>query len=261
VTPNKQIFIGTSGYSYKDWVGPFYPPAANREEFLKFYARRFRTVEINYTYYSQPRASVMANMTSKAPELQFAVKAHKSLTHERDDAWEKNADIFIEGLKPLREKGSLAAVLLQFPYSFHYTVANRYYLKKLCEKMLVLQPAVEFRNIEWCRETVYRTLKQMNVATVALDLPDLPGLPSAAPVLTADFFYIRFHGRNRENWWTGNSNTRYDYLYNERELTEWLPIIEHFQSHTRRLLVYFNNHWQAQAVKNAFLLRRLIENS
>ncbi|MFO7848536.1 MAG: DUF72 domain-containing protein, partial [Spirochaetia bacterium] len=129
-------YIGTSGFSYRDWEGPFYPPHLGKEEYLSYYSRHFSFVELNFTYYRPPDAPVMEKMTTRVPEgFLFSVKAHKSLTHERKAAWKDETDAFIEGIAPLAEGDKLAGVLLQFPYSFHYTRENRTYLADLCSRL------------------------------------------------------------------------------------------------------------------------------
>ncbi|MGA1869410.1 MAG: DUF72 domain-containing protein [bacterium] len=255
-----KILIGTSGYSYKDWVGPVYPQGTKQGDYLKFYARQFDTVELNFSYYRQPDANVMEKLLKMTKEdFMFSIKAYKGLTHEINDAPSREITRFQEGIRPLIEASQLGSVLLQFPYSFHYTSESRKYLYNLCSQLEGLPLSIEFRNNEWLKESVYQTLRENNIAFVCVDEPELPRLLKPTDITTASFSYIRFHGRNKKNWWHGDNTTRYDYLYNEQELGEWVPRIQSMAERTTILFIFFNNHRNGQAVINALQLKKLIE--
>ena len=147
---------------------------------------------------------------------------------------------------------------MQFPFSFHYEVPSRRYLDRLCRSLEGLPVAVEFRNREWQRESVLRALGERGVAFVNVDQPDLPELMEASDAATADLAYIRFHGRNKANWWTGDNASRYDYLYSEQELEGWVERIRTILRRARTLLVAFNNHFRGQAVQNARTMKDLV---
>jgi len=246
------ILIGTSGYSYKDWVGPFYPPGTKPSNFLAYYQREFNFTELNFSYYRQPDPAALDRMVKSTGEhFQFAIKATKGITHDGPAGCEKEAEQFIENIKPLVNSKKLAAVLLQFPFSFHYTTASRRQLASICQLFEGLPLAVEFRNREWQKESVYAGLKSFHACFTNVDLPALKGLPVAKSVVTAPLSYVRFHGRNIETWWSGNNTTRYDYLYNDQELREWVPHIRSMMESSRKVIIAFNNHWNAQAIKNA----------
>lgn len=261
-----RILVGTSGYSYKDWVGPYYPKGTPSADFLTHYARDFPITELNFSYYRMPEAGMLDRLLSKTPEgFRFVVKAHRSITHERVATWKDDVRRFAAALAPLWEAGSLSGVLLQFPYSFHYTAQNRRYLAALSEELApalekhdaagpdAADPAlyVEYRNREWQRESVYEEMRTRNLPIVITDMPRLRGLPLPDPIVTADRAYLRFHGRNAEMWWEGDNRSRYDYLYSEAELTEWVGPIRAVADRVSELVVMFNNHANAQAVVNA----------
>ncbi len=249
------LHIGTSGYSYQDWKGPFYGEACKNEDMLPSYAARFRTVELNFSYYRLPAAKQLAVLAQRATEARkdflFSIKAHRTMTHEISTAWQEDTQRFVEAVQPLCEGGHLGAVLLQFPHSFHYTVENRRHLDRLLIALDALPCACEFRSQEWLGNSVYEGLRARNVALVAVDEPDLKGLLPPVVVPTSEIGYIRFHGRNRDNWWRGDNASRYDYLYNRDELREWVPRLKTFAESARQVFVYFNNHWEGQAPKNA----------
>ena len=257
------VYIGTSGFSYRDWVGPFYPEGLQKGEFLSYYARRFSFTELNFTYYRMPGAETFVRMLEKVPEgFRFTVKAPGSLTHERGEGWKKECAAYTQALEPLRQAEALAGVLLQFPYSFHYSAENREYLAALIDELSEpreLPLFAEFRNDEWEHKSVLEGLQARGVGLVVTDQPDLPRLPGLRRAVTADRAYFRFHGRNKENWWTGDNTSRYDYLYAKEELEERLPDLLAMQKQSSHLYIAFNNHHKGQAVQNAFEFAQLIE--
>lgn len=254
--------VGTSGYSYADWRGTVYPEGLPQKEMLAAYARRFDTVELNFSYYRPPEAEHLARMAAIVapicPDFLFAIKGHRSLTHRIEPTWTDDADRFRDALAPLIEAERLAAVLLQFPHGFHYTLQNRRHLDALLRRLEGLPLACEFRGAEWFHPRLYAGLKARGVTLVAVDEPDLEGLPPPVAIPTAPVAYLRFHGRNRDNWWRGDNASRYDYLYSEAELAEWRGRIAPLRRATRIVFCYFNNHWRGQAATNAAMWRRLL---
>ncbi|MFW5728894.1 MAG: DUF72 domain-containing protein [Spirochaetota bacterium] len=254
-----RILIGTSGYSYDDWVGPFYPPHLPKSAWLEHYAGHFSFTEINFSYYRMPRPGHLERMRERVPgDFTFSVKAHKSLTHEIDATWRAAAAAFRDAVAPLTESAQLGGVLLQFPYSFHYTPANRRYLDDLCRELETLPRFLEFRNREWQRESVYAHMRDRGIGLVVTDLPPLKGLPAPESLSTSTAAYLRFHGRNTAQWWDGDNRSRYDYLYREDELEPWVERINDLMTQVAMIMVAFNNHADGQAVANAKDLQRLL---
>ncbi|MDR2053176.1 MAG: DUF72 domain-containing protein [Treponema sp.] len=256
-----QILVGTSGYSYREWIGPVYPERTKKEDFLSFYGELFPTVELNYSYYRMPTAGQMKGMIEKGRgKLGFAIKAHETLTHKiNPSAWEGEAKTYLAALEPLREEGRLEAVLFQFPFSFRYEPDQRRYLDKLLGFFKDVPAAVEFRNAGWVNNRVIEALRKRGTTLVFPDMPDLKGLPPALDAVTAPLAYIRFHGRNREAWWGPDSASRYDYLYSDHELQGWADRIRRIVVKADRILIYFNNHPRGQAVKNGQTLIAILE--
>ncbi|MBN1982748.1 MAG: DUF72 domain-containing protein [Chitinivibrionales bacterium] len=253
------LLIGTSGYSYKDWVGPVYPAATSAKDYLAVYSRMFSFTELNFSYYRQPQRRTIERLChSAADDFVFAVKAHQSLTHQVSDDFAASVAVFRDGIEPLVRSGKLCAVLLQFPYSFHYTPANRKYLASLSHAFEGLPLAVELRCDQWQRDSVYEGLQRSDIAYVNVDGPDLPGLPKQTSLSTAHLAYVRFHGRNGQNWWSGDNASRYDYLYTDDQLEPWVGRIQHLLQRSSVVIVAFNNHWNGQAVTNAKRLRQLL---
>lgn len=249
----KKILVGTSGYSYLDWVGPVYPERTKEADFVALYAQLFEAVEINFSYYRMPTALQLQNIARRAVEtLRFSVKANGVLTHKIDDkAWRGEAEKFIQALEPLRVAGRLDAVLFQFPYSFDYEPGRRRYLDSLLSYFAGFPVAVEFRNSDWYNNRVIETFRRRELALVALDMPALKGLPPLMDVVTAPLAYVRFHGRNEANWWGSEGAARYDYRYSQAELMAWADRLAIMAERAGKILVFFNNHWRGQAVENA----------
>jgi uncharacterized protein YecE (DUF72 family) len=255
-----EILIGTSGFFYKDWKGGLYPEDMPAEEYLAHYAMRFDALELNFSYYRMPDAGQSRRMIEKSGgRLEFTIKAFKELTHEISG--KSIPDIlpaFIKGISPFAEAKRLGAVLFQFPQSFHYTTDNRVYLKSLINAMAHLPIAVEFRQKEWLRDSVYKTLESLGAAFVCVDEPSLPSLMPPIIIATSGIGYIRFHGRNKKDWYGTDSTARYDYLYSEAELKEWVPGILSIAEKTKKLFAFFNNHAKSQAPANAKMLINLL---
>ncbi|HAP42538.1 MAG TPA: DUF72 domain-containing protein [Spirochaetaceae bacterium] len=253
------IQIGTSGYSYDDWREVFYPADLKKEAFLEYYALFFPFVELNFSYYAMPEARNLSGMMQRTPaSFQFAIKAHRSLTHEVDAGWPEAARHFRQAVAVLAERQRLVCVLLQLPFGFHYTPDNRQYLSRLLAALDGLPLAVEFRNNEWGGARVAEEMERRRVASVMVDQPDLPGLPLPAELVTGDFGYFRFHGRNQTNWWRGDNVSRYDYAYSGAELGLAQAKLRRMAARST-LWVAFNNHAGGKAVHNARELKALLE--
>ncbi len=255
--PDKYI-IGTSGYSFADWVGPFYPPGTKSTDMLPLYAQRFATVEVNYTYYRMPSERTMASLVRRTPGgFDFWVKANSALTHERD---RKPAGAFLAALAPLREAKRLAGVLLQFPQSFHRTVENRKYLAALADDLRPdpLPLAVEFRHRSWEHPSTLDGLRDRDLTLVVPDVPDIPDLYHAPPAATNATGYLRLHSRNPTLWYAGAAE-RYDYSYSQDELRTLLAEWSAVEQKVDRIYAFFNNCHRAQAAQNAEAFRRLLE--
>jgi uncharacterized protein YecE (DUF72 family) len=255
------IAIGTSGFDYDDWRGRFYPAELPKARFLEFYAERFRALELNFSYYRMPTARQLAAMVRRTDgAVTFAIKAHRSMTHERT-AGEADLAAFAEAIAPLKEAKALGAVLAQFPQSFHQTAENRAYLKRLADR---LGPpfVVELRRADWSTPPLRDWLGRLGVGFCCVDEPELPGLMPPVAEATARPAYVRFHGRNAAKWYVHDRpEERYDYRYDDRELAGWVPKIRELERKAGDVLVFFNNHFQGKAVDAAEALGRLLSRS
>ncbi len=256
-----RLFVGTSGFSYTEWVeAGFYPSGTKSGNMLPLYARQFPITELNYTWYQMPRAEAIERQRRQVPqEFLFAAKLTRSLTHEIDPRnWPDQAVNYREGMAPLVQAAQLIAVLIQLPPWFHRTPPNRKYLAALLDKLHGLPLAIEFRHGSWASDRVFAELERRRVTLVAVDEPELPGLFPALDIVThPDLFYVRFHGRNAKGWRSGNMQHQFDYNYSDEEMHEWIENkIEPMSNRARRGIIFFNNHVRAQAPENA---RRMVE--
>ncbi|MFZ5645950.1 MAG: DUF72 domain-containing protein [Bacillota bacterium] len=253
------IFVGTAGYSYDDWKGTFYPEKVDKKEMLSLYAGQFKFTEVNSTYYRLPNKYMIYNMQAKTPEdFRFVIKAYKTLTHERKDN-QQDIEDFIQALQPLVESGKLGCVLAQFPQSFRLNGDNVTYVKELGRCLGGFPTVVEFRHGEWIRDDIFAFLSEQGLGYVCVDEPLLKGLVPPEARATSSIAYVRFHGRNYEKWWNHReSYERYDYLYSEQELAEWVPRIAGLAQKVENVYVSMNNHYRGQAVTNARMIRDML---
>jgi len=256
----QNVLIGTSGYYYKDWENYFYPIEIDKKDYLSFYSNHFETVEINSTYYSFPNPYFILNMSKKVDKgFLFSIKAHSSMTHSRDakiDDYNK----FKESIMVLKDNGFLASILFQFPYSFKPSIENIDYLKKIRDRLLNIDIAIEFRNIKWLSEKILDLLKELNMIFCNVDEPSLKDLMPPTEIVTNNkLAYIRFHGRNVSKWYNHKkAYQRYDYEYSAEELKEWVDKIKNISSKVDKTLIYFNNHYKAKSARSGQLLKSLL---
>lgn len=251
-----ELHIGTSGYSFSDWIGPFYPEGLQKGKMLDFYSKQFSTVEVNSTYYRIMHPKVSWNMVNKTPDdFQFVVKLHSSMTHSRDasgDQWNE----YTRMLEPFIDSNKLSGLLAQFPYSFKPSESGIRYIEELNRKTGEVPLAVEFRYDEWYRRDILERISSTGMALVSVDLPRLPHLPPPVVIGGKPFGYVRFHGRNNSQWWNGGP-LRYDYSYSDEELKAWLPAINRLAAESGNMFVMFNNCHFGQAVRDAIRMKEL----
>jgi uncharacterized protein YecE (DUF72 family) len=245
-----EIRLGTSGWSYKEWEGPFYPKGEKKK--LTYYSKYFNTVEIDSTFYGYPSAGMILGATKNTPpDFVFSAKLPKLITHEKTLDVEKGVkeDLFrfLHLMKPLIEDAKLGPLLIQLPPSFTYSGGFR----KL-EGFLGVLPtdvlfAAEFRNKSWLgKADAVDLLRKHNVAITTVDEPLLP----ADTTTTADFAFVRWHGRGERPW--------YNYRYKQDELEGWTKKVEAVATKTKKVYGYFNNHFKGYAVENSLQMMELL---
>lgn len=253
------LYIGTAGYSYKDWIGPFYPEGMKDRDMLSYYAMHFDFVEVNSSYYHMPRLQLFESMREKTQDkFRFAVKLFGGFTHERNIG-AKEAGQFKYAVSPLLESGKLICLLVQFPYSFHFNIQNMDYIKQIRMWFEGFEINIEFRNQNWMKREVVELLKNENLGFVCVDEPRIKGLIGNVVAVTSNVSYLRMHGRNAEKWYGGKGSERYDYLYSRDELIEWVSKIKELEGKSGITVVSFNNHPIGKAVINAKGLKELMK--
>jgi len=285
------LHIGTSGWNYPSgagtWNGLFYPATRSRKagtdafDELRFYAEHFDTVEVNNTFYGQPRAEVTQGWADRTPPgFEFSIKLYQKFTHPKmfreralksapgstgtlldllAQVTQTDIDDFRRGIEPLAAAGKVGALLAQFPPSFKDTAPSRDYLAQLLRAFGDYPIAVELRHRSWS-DAVGETLSMLNAfgaAWVQIDEPKfrfsirqnyLPNVES--------FYYMRLHGRNAAQWWRHDrSEDRYNYLYSADELAEFSDVAGAAQELVKKSYLYTNNHFASKSVINAIMLK------
>ena len=285
--------IGTSGWNYPSgkgtWNGVFYPkPRPKGFDELAYYAERFDTVEVNSTFYGQPRVEVSRAWAKRTPPgFEFSVKLYQKFTHPRmfkervvsglpEDALDEtdainalirpnqaDLDEFRRGIDPLASAGKLGALLAQFPASFKDTPASRESLTALLGASREYPVAVELRHKSWS-DAIGDTLTLLNAfgaAWVQIDEPKfrLSIRQNYLPNVQG-FYYMRLHGRNVANWWRHEkSEERYDYLYSGEELKEFSETADASRRLVKKVYLYTNNHFSAKSVANAVMIKQQLD--
>ncbi len=238
-----RYYIGTSGWHYNHWRGRFYPEKLVKAKWLEFYSSCFSTVELNNSFYRLPSEAVFSSWRDSSPaDFLFAVKASRFITHiKRLKDSQEPLDTFITRAKVLTEK--LGPLLYQLPPNMHRN-------DEVLEAFLAVLPqglrhVLEFRHRSWLDEGVLAILRRYKVGFCIFDMPSL----SCPLVATADFAYIRFHGKSE----------LYSSFYSESELAGWAEKIAGLAANLGEFYIYFNNDAQGFAVQNAMSLRGYLQ--
>ncbi len=235
------LFLGTQGFAFDDWVGPFYPPGTQKSEYLEHYAAHFPTVEIDSTFYATPRPEVVRGWRDRTPEgFRFSAKFPRDITHERklQDAW-REAEAFVATMQALGDK--LGVLTLQFAYDFTPELADRLeaFLSRLPPGV---RYAVEVRNRKWLTPALRHLLQRHRVAFVLQDLYYMPRLDW----ITAHFTVIRWLGRRSDI-------ERFDRIQIDRtrDLIPWAERVRRFLAEGVHVFGFFNNHYAGHSPESA----------
>jgi uncharacterized protein YecE (DUF72 family) len=268
--------VGTSGWNYPTgkgtWNGIFYPVPEDRErgfDELRFYAERFNTVEVNSTFYGQPRANAALAWVKRTPaDFEFAVKLYQKFTHptmsmDSGPVTQADVDAFKGGIEPLAASGKLGPLLIQFPFSFQHAQEAVDYLGWLLRAFSGYALAVELRHRSWsdvAADTAH-LLGGHRAAWVQIDEPKFESsVRQDFSAGTSEIFYVRFHGRNAKEWWDhAESEDRYNYFYSEDELAPIAEKARIARATAKKVYLYMNNHHSAQSVANAITLKKLLD--
>lgn len=237
------IRIGTSGYHYKHWVGPFYPPRTSAARMLDFYVQHFDTLELNNSFYRLPTIQAFECWGDSTPsDFVFAVKASRFITHNKKLKDPENA---LENLLPRAQHlgKKLGPILFQLPPKWKVNVER-------LQELLEILPrehryAFEFRELSWLKPEVNRILKKFNAAFC---IYELAGYHTPLES-TADFSYVRLHGP---------AAGKYQGSYSDERLGDWARWIQEQSKRLKAIYVYFDNDQAGYAAKNALRLREMV---
>ena len=299
-----EVRIGTCSWADEALSKHWYPPGVPAGERLAYYANHFDTVEVDSTYYRLPAEPMVARWAERTPEgFVMPIKAFGLMTRHpvklealppdlRDEAptdergrvdrpsREFRGEVFrrfLEALEPLRSAGKLGGILFQFPSYVVYKERSLDYLQWAREQLGKDEMLVEFRHVSWFddehRADTLRFLEELGAANVIVDAPRIEGAKNVIPTvlaLTNPTAYVRFHGRNASTWNKrgGSAAERFDYLYSDDELREWVGPLRELAEEAEQAYAFFNNNAtspdgrggrMAQAAANAKALQRLLQ--
>lgn len=237
------IFIGTSGWSYPDWRGTFYPAGLPQKSWFEFYSRQFSSVEINATFYHLPSLKTVHGWRDHVPPgFVFAIKGSRFITHIKKLAELGDAiRIFSRRMQPMRRQTGV--VLWQLPPSLK---RNSRLLDRFLRRLpKAFRHAVEFRNRSWLDEEIFDILRRRQIALVSVSSQRMP----ADFTVTTDITYVRFHGL------IGGAR----HNYSRAELEAWAAHIHRQACSGNEVYAYFNNDANGCAPANAALFRQMVE--
>lgn len=258
----KRTFVGTAGWSYKDWEGRVYPEQKQANfHALTYLSSSIDIVEINSTFYRPPAHRVALSWTKRVadrPNFLFTAKLHQVFTHLRKEFTQKDVDEFKFGIDPLVSSNRLASLLIQFPWSFSRTAENYEYLAKLFQLFSGYPLSIEVRHGSWNNDRFFRFLKECCVCFCNIDQPVIGNsIPPTSIATRADFSYVRLHGRNYKDWFRKEAgrDDRYNYMYGKDELSDWIGKIKELGQKSGKVFVITNNHYRGQALANALQIK------
>jgi len=243
----ENILLGTSGWSYRDWIGPLYKK--KQKSMLSAYCKVFKTVEINSTFYRYPSKGMAMGWLKYSPtDFVFVAKLPKLITHEKKlslaEGVEDDLKRFCELMEPLHLNGKLGCILIQLPPRFGFDLDLMADFFKVLPTNIKF--AVEFRDLSWMRDETWRLLKKYEVAYTIVDEPLLP--PEVH--VTSKIAYFRWHGRGTRPW--------YNYRYGINELKPWVPKVKEVASKVETVYGYLNNHYHGYAVENCLQVLEML---
>ena len=295
-----KILFGTASWTDKTLIesGKFYPKGAtSAEDRLKFYAENFPIVEVDSTYYFPPTEKNAALWAERTPaHFTFHIKAYSLLTqhptrpaslykdlqdqvmpehqdkkrlylsHLSTDAIDEVWKRFADALMPLHSSGKLGVIHMQFPEWFIVGQESRDYILSCKQRLPDYDVAVEFRNSTWLndknRDRTVEFLSDNSITFTNVDMPQgfRSSMPPTSIVTTETLSYVRFHGRNTQEWKKQHATAtpRFAYLYSEDELKEWVPRLKELASSAKEVHVLMNNCYRDYAVTNAKQLSALL---
>ena len=229
------IHFGIAGWSYADWKGIVYPESKPRGfDELSYLAIYFDLIELNNTFYRIPESKMVGSWTKRVghnPKFRFTAKLFQDFTHGKKPINKQDVKAYLKAIEPLVSADRLGCLLAQFPISFRNTPENQERLEEVAEHFGKYSLVVEFRHRGWITEPVFDWMAENEIGFCNVDEPMFRKMIKPSAHVTGPTSYVRFHGRNYGNWFakgekrddTATRDARYDYLYSEEELDEWVP--------------------------------------
>jgi uncharacterized protein YecE (DUF72 family) len=275
MTSGSRIYVGTAGWSYKDWEGIVYPAQIKKSQHpVEYMAQYFNMLEINTSFYGHIKPEWGKLWCRKARGVNsgfmFTAKLNRAFTHspiamvestsaDTIHAGPNDEHLAKAGLDSIAEENMLGALLVQFPISFKNTNQNRDYLDALLNKFGKYPTVVEVRHNSWTNEGTLRYFVQKGVAFCNIDQPLLGKAVVPSDLVTSPVGYVRLHGRNYDQWFDSDSGAdRYNYLYTHDELQKWKQRVDVISGKAQKTFVVTNNHFEGKAAVNALQLRSML---
>jgi len=268
------IFLGTAGFSYKDWEGIVYPKDLKKRRIhpLEYLAQFFDCCEINTSFYGHIKLKTgkqwVAMVSAVNPRFLFTAKLNQAFTHSPLAAVQSTS---ADTLRPLPEDETLAkagldsladrlgALLIQFPISFKNTPENQAYLDQLFKRFAEYPLVLEVRHATWNNPRIFAQLAERGVGFANIDQPVLGKAIHPTEYVTSHVGYVRLHGRNYKDWFDSeNRSDRYNYLYTRKELEGWSERVKTVSQNAAKTFVITNNHPDGKAAVSALELKHLL---
>ncbi|HEX7511507.1 MAG TPA: DUF72 domain-containing protein, partial [Chitinivibrionales bacterium] len=275
------FFVGTSGYYYDDWIGIFNPPKVNAakalalseeektdQDRLRFYQKYFSFVEINNTFYRPPLLEHFLDMERRSKgSMMYSVKVYKDISHTKENDAAVGKELMrshITAVSPLIETGRFYSFLIQLEDHVYRSQKKLDYLLAVASEAVRMRIDVhlELRHISWHDENVLQAMKNAGMGICNTEIPAIGHAFPLKAYATTDKGYIRYSGLNHGAWYPDTKpisakeklaarNARYDYEYSEEELKERMKGQLLLHKKTASVVIAFNNHFQAKAIRNA----------
>jgi uncharacterized protein YecE (DUF72 family) len=258
-TGSSRILIGVGGWEHDVFDHCFYdtPASGSSSKKLEFYSRFFTATEIRSTFWDDTLTREDAIGWAEAIPVRrpftFIPKLHASITHKRA-LQPHTVKAMRTLLDTLHDRQRLGALLIQFPYGFTNTGANRFYLAKVTDAFKGYPMHVELRHETWNVASTFDLLRSHVAAPVSADLPRVRQFAPFFPRTIGSRAYLRLHGRNEKGWLLNGHDTRYDYLYNGKEIQEVRRRVQAIPKDIERVMIIWNNTTNGRAVANALQL-------
>jgi uncharacterized protein YecE (DUF72 family) len=263
------VRIGTCSWADEGLLKTWYPRGVSTSKArLAYYAERFVTVEVDSTYYHLPDPAVTGRWAQRTPaDFVFHVKAHATMTHHEPAELARAFGEFRASIAPLELSGKLRGILLQYHPRFVKSEGAKAELERVRGLLEPLVPLVEFRHRSWLEEgeraDTFSFLDRNGLAYVSVDAPRTRASNVVPPVAAATHrvAYVRFHGRNAKTWniRAERSSQRFDWMYSEEELAEWLDDLGRLSREAEEVYALFNNNRDDFAPRSAVILRGLLD--